>query len=42
MRLLGDANWYLPGWMSWLPDVRVEPAPSPVHASVVAAATGGD
>jgi RND superfamily putative drug exporter len=24
MTLLGEANWYLPGWLSWLPDVRME------------------
>ena len=24
MRLLGNANWYLPAWLSWLPEVRVE------------------
>jgi putative drug exporter of the RND superfamily len=24
MRLLGDRNWYLPGWLRWLPQVRVE------------------
>ena len=24
MRLLGDWNWYLPNWLRWLPDVRVE------------------
>ncbi len=32
MRLLGDWNWYLPRWLSWLPDVRVEggPAPAPM------------
>ena len=24
MRLLGNANWYLPTWLSWLPEVRVE------------------
>jgi RND superfamily putative drug exporter len=24
MRLLGNANWYLPSWLSWLPEVRVE------------------
>ena len=32
MKLLGDKNWYLPKWLSWLPDVRVEghaPAPAP-------------
>ena len=24
MRLLGDRNWYLPAWLHWLPDARVE------------------
>jgi uncharacterized membrane protein YdfJ with MMPL/SSD domain len=24
MELLGERNWYLPSWLSWLPDVRVE------------------
>ncbi len=24
MRLLGDANWYFPAWLNWLPDLRVE------------------
>jgi RND superfamily putative drug exporter len=24
MALLGDRNWYLPKWLSWLPDIRVE------------------
>ena len=24
MRLLGDLNWYLPKWLHWLPDIRVE------------------
>lgn len=24
MRLLGEANWYLPSMLQWLPDVRVE------------------
>src|SRR5216117_3742440 len=23
MKLLGDRNWYLPGWLQWLP--RIEP-----------------
>lgn len=26
MRLLGDWNWYLPSWLRWLPDLRVEGA----------------
>ncbi len=24
MKLLGDRNWYLPGFLDWLPDLRVE------------------
>jgi RND superfamily putative drug exporter len=24
MKLLGDANWYLPSWLEWLPNVHVE------------------
>jgi uncharacterized membrane protein YdfJ with MMPL/SSD domain len=40
MTLLGRWNWYLPTWLSWLPDVRVEGAepsrgsarPAPAHA----------
>src|SRR4029079_4947907 len=30
MRLLGDRNWYLPGWLQWLPNIDVEG-----HAAVV-------
>jgi RND superfamily putative drug exporter len=26
MALLGRWNWYLPSWLSWLPDVHVEGA----------------
>ena len=41
MTLLGDRNWYLPSWLEWLPDVRIEgtpqsvppPAPETVAAS---------
>jgi len=35
MRLLGDFNWYLPGFLKWLPDLRVEaePAAAPSPAS---------
>ena len=25
MELLGSRNWYLPSWLEWLPDLRVEP-----------------
>jgi uncharacterized membrane protein YdfJ with MMPL/SSD domain len=24
MKLLGERNWYLPAWLSWIPDVQVE------------------
>jgi RND superfamily putative drug exporter len=24
MKLLGDRNWYLPSWLQWLPDIRVD------------------
>ena len=24
MQLLGDRNWYMPSWLNWLPDLRVE------------------
>ena len=27
MKLLGDLNWYLPWWLEWLPDLRVEREP---------------
>jgi uncharacterized membrane protein YdfJ with MMPL/SSD domain len=27
MKLLGDANWYLPRWLEWLPRLEVEAAP---------------
>jgi RND superfamily putative drug exporter len=27
MALLGDRNWYLPRWLSWLPDLRVDGTP---------------
>jgi uncharacterized membrane protein YdfJ with MMPL/SSD domain len=26
MKLLGERNWYLPAWLSWLPDAHVEGA----------------
>jgi putative drug exporter of the RND superfamily len=26
MKLLGDWNWYLPRWLSWLPRLQVEQA----------------
>ncbi len=35
MKLLGDRNWYLPNFLRWLPDIRVE-ATEPVEAPVSA------
>jgi uncharacterized membrane protein YdfJ with MMPL/SSD domain len=32
MKLLGDWNWYLPRWLEWLPQVRVEGSVGPVKA----------
>jgi RND superfamily putative drug exporter len=31
MKLLGDRNWYLPKWLSWLPDVNVEGVERPIR-----------
>jgi putative drug exporter of the RND superfamily len=33
MKLLGEHNWYLPSWLTWLPDVHVEGAEPPFTAS---------
>ena len=40
MKLLGDYNWYMPHWLGWLPDVRIEgePALQPVAVPVMPAA----
>jgi uncharacterized membrane protein YdfJ with MMPL/SSD domain len=32
MKLLGDWNWYLPGWLEWLPRVTHEPQLEPLEA----------
>ena len=34
MALLGEKNWYLPKWLNWLPDIRIEGAPAAEPASV--------
>ena len=37
MRLLGDANWYLPKSLNWMPNVAIEgPGPTPAAAAVEA------
>ncbi|HEX3723071.1 MAG TPA: MMPL family transporter, partial [Nitrolancea sp.] len=28
MAMLGNLNWYLPSWLSWLPDLRIEGEPA--------------
>ncbi len=34
MKLLGKWNWYLPSWLLWMPDLRIEGAPVPVAAPI--------
>jgi len=34
MRLLGDWNWYLPGWLEWLPKLNVEGREPTLEVSV--------
>jgi RND superfamily putative drug exporter len=38
MKLLGDANWYLPSWLQWLPRLEHEAAPSQPEAKPLPAA----
>ena len=33
MELLGGRNWYLPSWLTWLPDLRIESEESPAEGS---------
>lgn len=40
MALLGDRNWYMPKWLHWLPDLRVEGA-SPASATDAPPAPAG-
>jgi RND superfamily putative drug exporter len=43
MELMGNFNWYLPSWLRWLPDLRVEPreAPAPSASRLSPEAGGG-
>ena len=41
MQLLGDRNWYMPSWLHWLPDLRVE-GESVAPAASPAGGGGGD
>jgi RND superfamily putative drug exporter len=40
MKLLGDANWYLPSWLDWLPRLEHEAQPVPPPAVAPAPAAG--
>jgi hypothetical protein len=42
MALLGNANWYLPRWLHWLPDLRVEGSVTHAEPAPVAADGGDD
>jgi RND superfamily putative drug exporter len=44
MVLLGDRNWYLPKWLTWLPDLRVESPklPAPAQGAPSMEATPAD
>ncbi len=39
MKLLGDRNWYLPGWLEWLPRVETEEPSSTPEATPAAPAS---
>ncbi len=41
MALLGDANWYFPRWLRWLPRLTVEYQPEPVPVRVESAERSG-
>ena len=36
MKILGDWNWYLPGWLAWLPSLSPEGAPDEAPPAVLA------
>ena len=40
MALLGDWNWYLPKWLTWLPDLRIEGNPAHGSSQVVQPVAG--
>ena len=42
MRLLGKWNWYMPTWLHWLPDLRVEGAESHVQPAYATVSSGDD
>ena len=40
MTLLGDWNWYLPGWLEWLPRITPGETPRPPAVAVAPATQG--
>ena len=42
MKLLGERNWYLPGWLTWLPRPTLEGASHSPHEPQPALVTAGD
>ena len=42
MKLLGRHNWYLPSWLTWLPDVRVEGGERPAASAASSGRNDGD
>jgi RND superfamily putative drug exporter len=38
MELMGRWNWYLPSWLSWLPELKVDVERQPVREEVAAGA----
>ena len=41
MKLLGEWNWYLPPWLSWLPEIRVESG-EPAGGAIAQPESAGD
>jgi RND superfamily putative drug exporter len=41
MKLLGDRNWYLPGWLAWLPRIGPEPIVAPAMRPTVSTGAHG-
>jgi RND superfamily putative drug exporter len=42
MTLLGDWNWYMPAWLRWLPDLRVEGTPTAAPLAAPPEVSGAD
>jgi putative drug exporter of the RND superfamily len=42
MALLGDRNWYMPKWLNWLPDLRVEGTARPTAGQTPSIQPAGD